>query len=120
MPDCQGSVLKPCDMPTQTELLVRIGSRPPGSEVEIPDPRYTPVLPVWPDAGRLLGLGRTAAYNAVRRGDIPTIPLAGRRFVPTVRLWELLLGRPYDPRDPEALIPPPSAPDARRKQPSAA
>jgi len=37
-------------------------------------------LPVWPDAGRLLGLGRNATYDAIARGEIPVIRF-GRRIV---------------------------------------
>ena len=32
------------------------------------------------EAGKLLGLGRSGAYEAVRRGDIPTIRI-GRRWL---------------------------------------
>jgi excisionase family DNA binding protein len=42
------------------------------------------------DAGRLLGISRTAAYNAAKAGDIPTIRIGGRVLVPTARLRELL------------------------------
>jgi hypothetical protein len=41
-------------------------------------------VPVWPVAGKALGLGRNAAYEAATRGDIPTVPVGGRRKpVPT-------------------------------------
>lgn len=42
------------------------------------------------EAGRLLGLSRTAAYRAASRGDLPTIRLNGRLYVPTARLLGML------------------------------
>jgi excisionase family DNA binding protein len=47
------------------------------------------------EAGRLLGYGRDTAYDAARRGVLPTV-LVGRRKrrVPTHRLLELLDGKP--------------------------
>ena len=44
-----------------------------------------------PEAGELIGLGRAAAYEAVRRGDIPSIRL-GRRIVVPLAALERLLG----------------------------
>lgn len=44
-----------------------------------------------PDAGRLFfGLGRNAAYNAAKSGQIPTIEIGGRFLVPVVPLAEKL------------------------------
>jgi excisionase family DNA binding protein len=43
-----------------------------------------------PEAGELLGLGRSAAYEAVRRGDIPSIKLGRRRVVPKPAMFQLL------------------------------
>jgi excisionase family DNA binding protein len=44
-----------------------------------------------PEAGRFLGLERSAAYAAARRGDLPTIRLGRKRLVvPAARLAELL------------------------------
>jgi hypothetical protein len=41
-------------------------------------------VPVWPVAGKALGLGRNATYEAATRGDIPTVAVGGRRKpVPT-------------------------------------
>jgi excisionase family DNA binding protein len=42
------------------------------------------------EAGRLLGISRTSAYNAAKAGDIPTIRIGGRLLVPTARLCDLL------------------------------
>ena len=48
-----------------------------------------PMIPV-PLAGRILGLrSRSAAYRAAARGELPTIRMCGKLFVPT----ELVLQR---------------------------
>ncbi len=44
------------------------------------------------DAGQLLGLGRSSAYDAVARGDIPAIRIGRRRVVPVPALARMLLG----------------------------
>jgi hypothetical protein len=62
-----------------------------------------PLIPIWlarilaeptcdiPDAGRALGLNRTAAYTAARRGAIETIETGPRRLrVPTPWLRRVL------------------------------
>jgi excisionase family DNA binding protein len=43
-----------------------------------------------PAAGRMLGLSRNAAYDAVRRGDIPVLKIGGRLLVPRAALLRLL------------------------------
>ncbi len=43
-----------------------------------------------PEAGRLLGLGRNAAYDAAKRGDIPTIRLGRLLGVPKGPFHKLL------------------------------
>jgi hypothetical protein len=47
-------------------------------------------VPVWPIAGRALGLGRDATYRAARNGDLPTIRIGGALRVPTAPLRRLL------------------------------
>ena len=47
-------------------------------------------IPLWPDAGRSLGLSRGATYQAAQRGDIPTIRIGGRILVPIARFKQLL------------------------------
>jgi hypothetical protein len=38
------------------------------------------LLPIWPDAGKALGYHtRSAAYDAVARGDIPVVQLGKRQ-----------------------------------------
>ena len=39
-----------------------------------------------PEAGRWLGIGRNASYEAARRGDIPTIRIGRLLRVPVVAL----------------------------------
>ena len=41
-------------------------------------------------AGAVLGIERTAAYAAVRRGDIPSLKIGRRVVVPTVPLLRML------------------------------
>ena len=42
------------------------------------------------EAGALLGLGRSGAYEAVRRGDIPTIRIGRRLLIPKIALDRML------------------------------
>jgi excisionase family DNA binding protein len=49
-------------------------------------------IPVWPDAGRLAGLGRDATYSAVRRGQIPVLRFGRKLRVPVAALERLLEG----------------------------
>lgn len=43
-----------------------------------------------PEAGEILGIGRSAAYEAARTGDLPTIRIGKRILVPMVALERLL------------------------------
>jgi excisionase family DNA binding protein len=43
-----------------------------------------------PDAARLLGIGRAAAYEGVRRGEIPHVRIGGRILIPRAALEEML------------------------------
>ena len=47
---------------------------------------------VWtvPEAGQLLGIGRTASYEAARRGQIPTLRIGRRILVPRIALEHML------------------------------
>jgi hypothetical protein len=47
-------------------------------------------VPVWPIAGRALGLGRDATYRAARNGELPTIRIGGALRVPTAPLRRML------------------------------
>ncbi|RMF09398.1 MAG: DNA-binding protein [Alphaproteobacteria bacterium] len=42
------------------------------------------------EAARILGLGRSSAYEAVRRGDIPSLRIGRRILVPRAALERLL------------------------------
>jgi excisionase family DNA binding protein len=42
------------------------------------------------EAGRLLGIGRNQAYEAARRGDLPTIRIGKRLLVPKAVLDRML------------------------------
>lgn len=55
----------------------------------LPDPSVQSVISVA-EAARVLGLGRSAAYEAVRRGDIPHIRIGRRLLVPVARMRALL------------------------------
>jgi excisionase family DNA binding protein len=44
------------------------------------------------EAGRLLGIGRNQAYEAAKRGDLPTIRIGRRVLVPKAALDRLLRG----------------------------
>jgi hypothetical protein len=59
----------------------------------LPNPWTTPLVSI-PTAGRFLGYGRTAAYEAARSGVIPTV-LPGR--VSVFALYSML-GAPVPPR----------------------
>lgn len=45
---------------------------------------------LWPDAGRRLGIGRAATYEAARRKEIPTIRIGRRILVPKAALERML------------------------------
>lgn len=47
-------------------------------------------------AGQILGVSRRTAYRAAARGQIPTLRLGRRIFVPTARLLDLLGLAPAD------------------------
>jgi excisionase family DNA binding protein len=50
------------------------------------------------EAAKLLGISRGLAYEAARRGELPTIRLGRRLLVPRWRLLELL-GEPQEMRE---------------------
>mgnify|MGYP006438829355 CR=1 FL=1 len=43
-----------------------------------------------PEAGAKLGLGKNQAYEAARRGDIPTLRIGRRLVVPKAAFHEML------------------------------
>jgi len=44
-----------------------------------------------PEAAKLLGLSRNSAYEAAKRGELPTLIL-GRRILAALSAWEKLRG----------------------------
>ncbi len=56
----------------------------------LPNARVTPTLSIE-EAGRLMGLSRTSAYEAVREGAIPTVRLGRAQMrVATAAVLEML------------------------------
>jgi excisionase family DNA binding protein len=51
-----------------------------------PKPAEKPRTLSVPEAGRWLGIGRNASYEAARRGEIPTIRIGRLLRVPVVAL----------------------------------
>jgi excisionase family DNA binding protein len=48
-----------------------------------------------PETARLLGISRSAAYRAARKGEIPSIRIGRRLLVSTAKLFDML-GWPHD------------------------
>jgi hypothetical protein len=48
------------------------------------------LLDTVPEAERLLGLGRNAAYDAAKRGDIPTLRIGRLLLVPKIPFHRML------------------------------
>ena len=47
-------------------------------------------VPLWPTAGRALGLGRSATYKAAEQKKIPTVDVGHKKPVPTALLRKML------------------------------
>lgn len=56
---------------------------------KLPDPLEQPTIAVE-RAGQVLGMGRAAAYEAVKRGEIPVLRFGRRIVVPTAKLLGML------------------------------
>jgi hypothetical protein len=63
---------------------VNVAALPPTIPVWDNDPDKPSARWIFPD------LGRGTLYEGVRRGDIPSIRVAGRILLPTARLLELV------------------------------
>lgn len=50
------------------------------------------VVPLWPDAGRALGYCRGTTYKKAAMGEIPTLPLSGKKLVSKKVLEYLING----------------------------
>ena len=57
--------------------------------VQVDDTRLTLTVD---EAGRLLGISRNSAFEAVRRGDIPSIRVGKRILIPRAAFERLLAG----------------------------
>lgn len=56
------------------------------------EPKTESLVMTVPEAGRKLGLGRNAAYEAAKRGEIPTIKFGKLIRVPVKAFERLLSG----------------------------
>jgi excisionase family DNA binding protein len=54
------------------------------------------------EAAQVLGIGRTLAYEAVKRGDIPTVRIGRRLLVPQVAIAQLLSDQRVGPASSES------------------
>jgi hypothetical protein len=70
----------------------------PDETGRLPFPEERPTVPLWPTVGRQLGLGRTATFEANRRGELPFTVwrIGGRLVVPTAQLRSVLGLPPND------------------------
>ena len=59
------------------------------STTALPDPDLRPTLTVE-EAGELLGIGRSLAYEKAASGELPSIRLGRRLVIPTASLLKLL------------------------------
>lgn len=60
------------------------------TQTERPSHENAPLTISVEEAGRMLGIGRSSAYAAVRRGDIPALRVGHLIRVPRARLLALL------------------------------
>lgn len=77
----------------------------------IPDPAIRPTMSIE-EAGAALSLGRSAAYEAARRGELPTLTFGRRKVVITAALRRMVaLDEPDEhpaAAAPHAVIPAPA------------
>jgi excisionase family DNA binding protein len=61
-----------------------------------------PLTTTIEEAARLLGIGRNAAYEAAKTGQIPTIQIGRRKLVPVAKLRAMcgLSAAPASPQSP--------------------
>lgn len=55
-------------------------------------------VPLWPDAGRALGLGKNRTYESARLGEIPTVRFGRSIRVPMAALRRMLENADQKPR----------------------
>jgi hypothetical protein len=82
----------PEDLPRNAaELLGRERDLPNGvGELRACWKELPATLPLWPETGTLLGLGRAATFRAAARGDLPVVTLGRRKLALTVPLLKML------------------------------
>lgn len=59
----------------------------PSVRLDLPDP--LPVTLTVEEAARVLRIGRNSAYEAIARGDLPSVRIGGRVLIPSARLLAL-------------------------------
>ena len=62
---------------------------PVNAPPDIPDPLDRPTVNVA-EVARIFGIGESAAYKAVKAGEIPAIRIGGRILIPTAALRRML------------------------------
>ena len=61
------------------------------TDTALPQPAEHPTVPVWPTAGRALGLSRSSTYLAAQRSEIPgLLRIGGKYLVATAALRRAL------------------------------
>jgi predicted DNA-binding transcriptional regulator AlpA len=75
----------------ESKLTVKEGLRM-SETITIPWPEDEPTVSVYPTAAQLLGMGRSSAYDTVKRGEFPVrvIACGNKLRVPTADLRRLL------------------------------
>jgi hypothetical protein len=71
----------------------------------LPDPTEVPLLRVDDVVLLVPGMGRSAVYEAVRAGDLPSVRINSRIFIPTAalrRAWGLDMGEAGSATEPAA------------------
>lgn len=56
----------------------------------LPRPEEQPTVPLWPTAGKALGLSKNPTYEAAKRGEIVTLRYGRHIVVPTAWLRRTL------------------------------
>jgi hypothetical protein len=69
-----------------TSCTVDTRARPKG----VPDPREEPLTKPDRWVGVIPGMGRSAIYEAVRRGDLPSVRVGRHVYLPTLRVLQRL------------------------------
>jgi len=59
----------------------------PSVRLDLPDP--LPVTLTVEEAAHVLRIGRNSAYDAIARGDLPSVRIGGRVLIPSARLLAL-------------------------------